>query len=158
AMVCGRRYAFPAVWLAVFAAGVGWRPPLPTVDASSFLSFGARGAQAATPTQSVFFALAAQPPSLTFVRHDLEPEEAVQAGMREASGSHGRFAAPGNAVRRQVQLRAINPRTADELAGFFQQAAYTLADIRLGEAVPPIKVERVPEDLVNKEGAQRKML
>src|SRR5262249_29769335 len=67
-------------------------------------------------------------------------------------------AAPGNAVRRQVQLRAINPRTADELAGFFRDVSYTLTDIRLGEAVPPIKVERVPDDLGSKEGPQRKML
>src|SRR5437660_1477942 len=148
AIECGRRYAFPAVWLAVFAAGVGWRLPGPTADASS--SFGTGSAQAATPTQSVFFALAAQPLSLTFVRHDLEAEEAIQTGAREASGGHGRFAAPGNAVRRQVQLRAINPRTADELVGFFQQVSYTLNDIRQGEAVPAIKVERVPEDLVTK--------
>ena len=34
-------------------------------------------------------------------------------------------------------------RTADELAGFFRAAAYTLTDVRLGEAVPPIKVDRV---------------
>jgi Bax protein len=156
AIECGRRYAFPAVWLAVFATGVGWRLPLSTADASSFLSFG--DAQAAAPTQSVFFALAAQPVSLTFVRHDLEADEAIQTGAREASGGHGRFAAPGNAVRRQVQLRAINPRTADELAGFFQQVSYTLNDIRQGEAVPAIKLERVPEDLVTKEGPQRKML
>jgi Bax protein len=150
----GRVFAFPAVWAAVFATGVGWRQPLPTVDASSFLSFNA-GAQVATPTQDVFFKLAAQPPSLTFVRHDVEPDE---SGVREASGGHGRFAAPGNAVRRQVQLRAINPRTADELAGFFREASYTLTDIRQGEAVPPIKVERVPADLVTKEGPTRKLL
>src|ERR1700745_3120392 len=98
AIECGRRYAFPAVWLAVFAAGVGWRLPGPAADASSFLSFDTGSAQAATPTQSAFFALAAQPLSLTFVRHDAE--EAIQTGAREASGGHGRFAAPGNAVRR----------------------------------------------------------
>jgi Bax protein len=155
---CGRAFAFPAVWAAVFVAGVGAREPLPAVDASSFLSFNASAAPATAPTQSVFFALAAQPPSLTFVRHDVEPDEAGQAGVREASGGHGRFAAPGNAVRRQVQLRAINPRTADELAGFFREAAYTLTDIRQGEAVPPIKVQRVPDDLVTKEGPQRKTL
>ena len=55
-------------------------------------------------------------------------------------------------MRRQVQLRAINPRTADELAGFFREASYTLTDVRQGEAVPPIKVERVPADLVTKDG------
>jgi len=158
AIECGRKYAFPAVWLAVFATGVGWRLPGPAVEASSFLSFNTGSAQAATPTQSVFFALAAQPASLTFVRHDVEPEEAIQTGAREASGGHGRFAAPGNDVRRQVQLRAINPRTADELVGFFQQVSYTLNDIRQGEAVPAIKLERVPEDLVTKEGPLRKTL
>jgi Bax protein len=152
----GRVFAFPAVWAAVFVAGVGAREPLPAEDASSFLSFNTGGAQAATATPSMFFALAAQPPSLTFVRHDVEADEAT--GAREASGGHGRFAAPGNAVRRQVQLRAINPRTSDELAGFFREASYTLTDIRQGEAVPPIKVERVPEDLVTKEGPLRKML
>jgi Bax protein len=152
----GRVLAFPAVWAAVFAAGVGAREPLPADDASSFLSFNTGGAQAATATPSMFFALAAQPPSLTFVRHDVEPDEAP--GAREASGSHGRFAAPGNAVRRQVQLRAINPRTSDELAGFFREASYTLTDIRQGEAVPPIKLERVPDDLVTKEGPLRKTL
>src|ERR1043166_8505363 len=155
-LVRGRFYAFPAVWAAVFAPGGGWREPVQAVDAASYLSFDK--AQAGAPTQSPFFALADQPPSLTFVRHDLEPEEAAQAGAREASGGHGRFAAPGNAVRRQVQLRAINPRTADELVGFFQQASYTLNDIRQGEAVPAIKLERVPEDLVTKEGPLRKTL
>ena len=151
----GRVFAFPAVWAAVFVAGVGAHEPLPAEDASSFLSFNT-GAQAATATPSMFFALAAQPPSLTFVRHDVEPDEAI--GAREASGGHGRFAAPGNAVRRQVQLRAINPRTSDELAGFFREASYTLTDIRQGEAVPPIKLERVPDDLVTKEGPLRKTL
>jgi Bax protein len=153
----GRVFAFPAVWAAVLVAGVSGREPLPSVDASSFLSFSG-GAQAATPTQSAFFALAAQPPSLTFVRHDVEPDEAIQSGAHAASGGHGRFAAPGNAVRRQVQLRAINPRTADELAGFFREVSYTLTDIRQGEAVPAIRVERVPDDLVTKEGPQRKLL
>jgi Bax protein len=71
---------------------------------------------------------------------------------------HGRFAAPGNAVRRQVQLRQISPRTADELAGFFRDVSYTLDDIRLGEAVPAIKVDRVPADLGNKDGNERKQL
>jgi Bax protein len=140
----------------VFVAGVSAREPLPAVDATSFLSFNSGGAQAASATPSMVFALAAQPLSLTFVRHDVEPDEA--AGAREASGGHGRFAAPGNAVRRQVQLRAINPRTSDELAGFFREASYTLTDIRQGEAVPPIKLERVPDDLVTKEGPLRKTL
>jgi Bax protein len=95
---------------------------------------------------------------LTFVRHDIEPEEAVAASPRDTAGSHGRFAAPGNAVRRQIQVRAINPKTADELAGFFREVSYTLTDIRQGEAVPAIKVERVPDDLGNKDGGERKAL
>jgi len=55
-------------------------------------------------------------------------------------------------------LRPINPRTADELAGFFRDVSYSLTDIRQGEAVPPIKVERVPDDLGSKDGLQRKSL
>ncbi|TAJ29782.1 MAG: hypothetical protein EPO67_14960, partial [Reyranella sp.] len=77
---------------------------------------------------------------------------------RESTGSHGRFAAPGNAVRRQVQVRPISPKTADELAGFFRDVAYTLTDVRQGEAVPPLKVDRVPGDLGSKDGNERKSL
>ena len=65
---------------------------------------------------------------------------------------------PATRVRRQVQVRAINPRTADELAGFFRDVSYTLTDVRQGEAVPPIKVERVPDDLGSKDGNERKAL
>ena len=61
-------------------------------------------------------------------------------------------------MRRQVQLRPISPRTADELAGFFRDVSYTLTDVRQGEAVPPIKVERVPADLGTKDGSERKAL
>jgi Bax protein len=78
--------------------------------------------------------------------------------MRGVTGGHGRFAAPGNAVRRQVNVQPISPRTADELAGFFRDVAYTLTDIRQGEAVPPIKVDRVPADLGTKDGNERKAL
>src|SRR5438045_9787849 len=90
---CGRVYTFPAIWAAIFVAGVSGREPLPAVDASSFLSFTIGDDQAASPNQPVFLALAAQPPSLTFVRHDIEPDEATPSGAREASGGHGRFAA-----------------------------------------------------------------
>ena len=101
----------------------------------------------------------ADPESLTFVRHDAsEPDDIFHRPIRESFLGHGRFAAPGNAVRRQVQLRQINPRTADELAGFFRDVAYTLTDVRQGEAVPPIKVERVPDDLGTKDGNERKSL
>ncbi|TMJ22754.1 MAG: hypothetical protein E6G95_20525, partial [Alphaproteobacteria bacterium] len=61
-------------------------------------------------------------------------------------------------MRRQIQVKAINPKTADELAGFFRDVSYTLTDVRLGEAVPPIKFERVPDDLGNKDGGERKAL
>ena len=53
---------------------------------------------------------------------------------------------------------AISPRTADELAGFFRDASYTLTEVRQGEAVPPLKVDRVPGDLDTKDGNERKSL
>ena len=37
----GRQYAFPAVWVAVFATGVGLSEPLPSLDVAPYLSFGA---------------------------------------------------------------------------------------------------------------------
>ena len=150
----GRRYAFPAAWLAIVASGVGLSEPLPNVDAAPYLSFAAIGAaSAASSDQPVFLALDDKPAALTFVRHEPgEPEDWPHFATREASLGHGRFAAPGNAVRRQVHLRPVSPRTADELAGFFRAAAYTLTDVRLGEAVPPIKVDRVPGDLGTKGG------
>lgn len=154
----GRFYAFPAVWIAVFAAGVGLREQLPSVD-PSLLSFKGndRGSAAAVPPS--FLALNPYPSALTFVVNDAsETAQPSQPGARDMLGIHGRFAAPANAVRRQVQLRPINPRTADELADFFRDVSYTLTDIRQGEAVPPIKVERVPDDLVTKDGTIRKSL
>ena len=156
----GRRYAFPAAWQAIVASGVGLSEPLPNVDAAPYLSFAAIGAaSAASSEQPVFLALDDKPAALTFVRHEPgEPEDWPHFSTREASLGHGRFAAPGNAVRRQVHLRPVSPRTADELAGFFRAAAYTLTDVRLGEAVPPIKVDRVPGDLGTKDGNERKML
>jgi len=156
ALGSGRLYAFPIVWSAVLAAGVGLQRPLPDLDTTQLLSFNIiPPAAAAEPWVST---ANAPDPMLTFVRHDIEPEEAVPASPRDIAGGHGRFAAPGNAVRRQIQVKAINPKTADELAGFFREVSYTLTDVRQGEAVPPIKVERVPDDLGNKEGAERKSL
>jgi Bax protein len=145
-------YGFPAVWAAVFAAGIGLYPSLPTLDPSG------KADEMAFPSLQApaFLASGPYPATMTFVRHD--PLEVALAGTTDLSGGHGRFAAPGNAVRRQVQLRPINPRTADELAGFFRDVSYTLTDIRQGEAVPPIRVERVPDDLVTKDGALRKSL
>jgi Bax protein len=152
----GRLYAFPVVWTAVLATGIGLQRPLPDFDASLLLSFDVIAPAAAESRLTV--AAVNPEPLLTFVRHDVEPDEAMPASPRDVAGSHGRFAAPANAVRRQVQVRAINPRTADELAGFFRDVSYTLTDVRLGEAVPPIKVERVPDDLVSKDGSERKAL
>lgn len=151
----GRQYAFPIVWTAVLAVGVGLQRPLPDIDSSLMLSFNVIASAAAEP---IAMAASDPEPQLTFVRHDIEPDEAMTASPRDIGGSHGRFAAPANAVRRKVQVRAINPRTADELAGFFRDVSYTLTDVRQGEAVPPIKVERVPEDLAAKDGSVRKAL
>ena len=39
----GRLYAFPALWAVVFAAGIGLRESVPSVDATTFLSFNTRG-------------------------------------------------------------------------------------------------------------------
>jgi Bax protein len=156
----GRQYAFPAVWAAVLATGVGLSEPLPSFDIAPYLSFKPIGsANAASPDQPEVLALDAQPEALTFLRHDAsEPDDTFHRSTREQSMGHGRFAAPGNAVRRQVQLRPISPRTADELAGFFRDVSYTLTDVRLGEAVPAIKVDRVPADLGSKDGNERKAL
>jgi len=156
AIEAGRTYAFPIVWSAVLLAGIGLQRPLPEVNAGQLLAFNVIPPAAAETRTAV--AASTPDPMLTFVRHDIEVEEAVPVSAREIAGGHGRFAAPGNAVRRQIQVRAINPKTADELAGFFREASYTLTDVRLGDPVPPIKVERVPDDLNNKEGAERKAL
>ncbi|CAN5145898.1 hypothetical protein BH10PSE6_BH10PSE6_39190 [soil metagenome] len=152
----GRQFAFPVVWTAVLATGIGLQQPIPDLDTTLLLSFNVIAPAAAEPRLNV--ADVNPEPTLTFVRHDIEPDEAMPASPRDATLAHGRFAAPGNAVRRQVQVRAINPRTADELAGFFRDVSYTLTDVRLGEAVPPIKVERVPDDLAGKDGSVRKAL
>ena len=161
AMARGRQYAFPAVWAAVFATGVGLGEPLPSLDIAPYLALAPAGAANAASLEPVALPiLNAAPEALIFVRHEIsEPDDTFHAAAREfAAWGHGRFAAPGNAVRRKVQLRAINPKTADELAGFFRDVAYTLGEIRQGEAVPPIRVERVPADLGNKDGNERKAL
>lgn len=158
AIEAGRTYAFPIVWSAVLVAGIGLQRPSPEVNAGELLAFNVVPPVAAE-TRPAVVAASAPDPLLVFVRHDIEPEEeAVPVSAREIAGGHGRFAAPGNAVRRQIQVKAINPRTADELAGFFRAASYTLTDVRLGDPVPPIKAERVPDDLNNKDGGERKVL
>lgn len=160
ALACGRKYAFPAAWAAMLTAGVGFHEPAPSFDVASYLSFvTVSSAQAQPRGEPAFLLTNADPVAITFVRHEVnESDEAVPRATRETSGGHGRFAAPGNAVRRQVQVRPISPRSADELAGFFRAVAYTLTDVRQGEAVPPIKVDRVPGDLGAKDGNERKSL
>jgi Bax protein len=156
----GRLYAFPAIWAAVLVAGVSLRQPVSPVDISTFLSFNTRSH--AHDDRSFVPPMQADTAALIFVRHDLnllEPEEQSQYASRDLGGGHGRFAAPGNAVRRQAaQLRPINPKTADELAGFLREASFSLTDVRQGVEVPALKVERVPDDLVTKGGDERKQL
>jgi Bax protein len=157
ALDSGRLYAFPAAWAVVLLTGVGFRQPLPDIDASSFLSFGPVG-HAAANLPEFNSPMNPDTSALIFVRNDIESDAQTQFNVRDIAGGHGRFAAPGNAVRRQVQSRFINPRTADELAGFFRDQSFTLTDVRLGGAVPPIKVERVPDDLNTMDGVERKLL
>ena len=156
----GRQFAFPAAVAVVFASGLGLYVPLPSIDLSSHFSFVTvpeRPVKLATPP--AFLAMAVDPASLSFVSHEIgDQEEIARRSRREFAGGHGRFAAPGNALRRQVQVQPINPRTADELAALFRNAAYTLNDVRQGEAVPPLRVERVPADIVNKDGIERRTL
>lgn len=155
----GRQLAFPAAWTAVFAAGIGLLEPLPSFDIGahfSFINVGQRTVALATPP--AFLAMAADPSTLTFVSHDVAEGDDNARRPREFAGAHGRFAAPGNALRRQIQVQSINPKTSDELAAVFRNASYTLTDIRQGEAVPPLRVERVPDDIVKKDGIERRNL
>jgi Bax protein len=154
----GRLYAFPATWLAVLLTGLGLQQPLATIDAASLLSFLPPPPPPAGPLPEFTSPINPDTAALIFVRQDLAAEDTSHFAVRDIAGGHGRFAAPGNAVRRQVQSRAINVRTADELAGFFRDQAYTLNEVRLGVAVPAIKVERVPDDLNTKDGVERKLL
>ena len=43
AVDCGRKYAFPAAWVAVFASGVALGEPLPSIDVAPYLSFAPAG-------------------------------------------------------------------------------------------------------------------
>jgi len=159
AVDCGRKYAFPAAWVAVFASGVALGEPLPSIDVAPYLSFAPAGKPSAiSPDFPEFVAMNAEPASLTFLPPPAnEPDDTFHRSIDPSMG-HGRFAAPGNAIRR-VQLRPVSPRSADELAGFFRDVSFTLlTDIRQGEAVPAIKVDRVPADLGNKDGFERKQL
>lgn len=156
----GRQYAFPVVWAAVLATGVGLSEPLPSFDAAPYLSFAPIGkAQASSPDEMMLAAMDVEPPALNFLPPPANEPDDIHRSIIDPSMGHGRFAAPSNALRRQVQLRAVSPRTADELAGFFRNVSFTLlTDIRQGEAVPAIKVDRVPADLEKKDGFERKQL
>ena len=121
----GRNYAFPAAWAAVLATGVGLYEPRPSGDAMPYLSLvgvGSAYAQEAEPAAVQMMDV--EPAAILFVRHEVsEPDDVAHRSTRDSAAAHGRFAAPGNAVRRQVQVRAISPRTADELAGFFRDVS-----------------------------------
>lgn len=162
----GRQYAFPVVWTAMFAAGVGMSDPVRSLAVATVLAFAGVGTAQAHNAEAVALharadldrradAISVAVPVAFPVAtpDDTDQLPPVMTGM-----GHGRFAAPGNAVRRQVQVKPINPRTADELAGFLREASYTLNDVRQGEAVPALKVERVPADLGAKDGNERKQL
>jgi len=45
----GRQYAFPVVWAAVLATGVGLSEPLPSFDAAPYLSFAPIGKATCPP-------------------------------------------------------------------------------------------------------------
>lgn len=49
----GRLYAFPVVWTAVLAAGIGLREPLPDFDSSLLMSFNVIAPAAAQPSLTV---------------------------------------------------------------------------------------------------------
>ena len=121
--------------------GIGLSEPLPSFDAAPYLSFAPIGkAQASAPDEVTLVAMNAEPQALTFLPPPAsEPDDTFHRSTFDASMGHGRCAAPSNALRRQVLLRAVSPRTADELAGFFRDVSFTLlTDIRQGEAVPAI--------------------
>jgi len=150
---------FPAVWAAVLATGVGLSEPLPSFDIAPYLSFKPIGsANAASPDQPEVLALDAQPEALTFLRHDAsEPDDTFHRSTHEQSMGHA-GSRPRNAVRRQVQLRRSARARPTSSPAFFRDVSYTLTDVRLGEAVPAIKVDRVPADLGSKDGNERKAL
>jgi Bax protein len=159
----GRLYAFPVAWAAVLIAGIGLREPVQAIDLSTQLTFTTDSdAPVALETPQIFLAMESDPTLALVGSQELgEPERPAPVTSRDFVGfvgAHGRFAAPGNALRRQVELRPVNPRTADELASTFRDVAYTLTDVRQGEAVPALRVERVPDDLGMKDGNERKLL
>jgi len=159
AVARGRSRVFPAAVLGLFAAGVGLYMPAPAHDlgaALKFVELGGRSLALATPPS--FLPMEPDPAALRFVSYDSAEAEDQSRRPREAMGAHGRFGTPGNAMRRQVEIQRANPRTADDLAALFRSNGYTLAEIRSGEPVPPLRVERVPADLGAKDGNERKAL
>jgi Bax protein len=96
----GRLYAFPMAWATVLAGGVGLYQPLPQIDASQLLAFNVIPPAAAEPRLA--FAAPKPDPVMSFVHFDIEPEDTLPSNA--VAGGHGRFAAPGNAVRRQIQV------------------------------------------------------
>src|SRR3569833_710763 len=109
AVEAGRAYAIQIVWSDVLAAGIGLHRPAVEMDAGSLLVFFVIP-PAAAETRPVV--ANAPDPMLTFVRHEIALEDVAPVSAREFAGGHGRFAAPGNAVRRQIRVKAINPKTA----------------------------------------------
>jgi Bax protein len=155
----GRDYSLAIVWTGLLMAGVVLAKPSSSLEADSYLVLPPAPSADATAPAANLPDLDSRPPALVFVRHETGgPDETSYRFAREPSWAHGRFGAPANAVRRQVHLRSIDAKTADELAGFFRQAAYSLGDVRQGEAVPPIRLEKIPADLGSKDGNERKAL
>jgi Bax protein len=159
ALARGRDYSFAFAWAGVLGVGLALCESLPSFEIAPYLSFASEGPINDALRPALLAELDAAPEALVFVRHEMgEPDDVFHRPTRDLAWAHGRFAAPGNAVRRTAQVRTISPKTADELAGFFRQASYSLGDIRQGEAVPPIRLEKIPSDLVSKDGSERKAL
>src|SRR4029450_3987128 len=83
----GRQYAFPVVWAAVFATGVGLSEPLPSFDAAPYLSFAPIGtAQASSPPDVTPVSMDAEPPALTSLPPPAnEPDDTFHRSTFDAS-------------------------------------------------------------------------
>ncbi len=159
----GRNYAFPAAWAA--DAGDGRRfssEPLPSVDAAPYLSFAPIGKcpGRVTPDQPPSSFMDAEPVALTFVRHEFsEPDDVAYRSTRESSGGPW-------PLRRARQCRPP-PGPGARHQPAYGGRARRLLPRRLLHAAPisararrcrRYKVDRVPADLGNKDGNERKML
>lgn len=71
-------------------------------------------------------------------------------------------AGPGPAMPRHLSPRPVaelRVASAGQLAELFRRQDYSLDDVRQGEAVPALRIERVPEDLAGmRDGSERKWL